>query len=94
MLYSSHALQSILKQTHQKGRPLPVVVRAKYSTLQPHWPDKRKKFPVSTFTERHIENRALLESFIAAHSYALAWENSFFEILTSPAHGAGVATAN
>ena len=61
----------------EKGIPS-VIVRAKYSTREFEWPERK----VISDKEFELIRRELMERFIADHGYSLAWNNDFFEIYT------------
>ncbi len=71
-LYDSGQFSDTLNQSLKEKGVLPVIVRAKFDTRSFNWPEKTKP----------IEESYVMEQFIAAHGYTLAWNNEFFEILT------------
>ncbi len=71
-LYTSDQFSNILNQSLKEKGVLPVIVRAKIDTRAFDWPDKTKP----------IESQDVMERFIAAHNYTLAWNNEFFDIMT------------
>jgi hypothetical protein len=67
-----------LNQSLKEKGMLPVIVRTKFNTRSFTWPDNTKP----TEDESYRIRRDIMERFIAAHHYTLAWNNEFFEILT------------
>ena len=80
MLYSPGKFQKMLDRALAERPELPVIVRARGSTEKFDWP-RGKSLRDGYYL---AGSRKLMNEFIAAQNYRMAWENSFFEILTPP----------
>lgn len=76
MLYDPVQLQEALQKVSSSAT-LPVVIAATGATANPNWPNVHSLRSDSI----HIEDRQIINQFLLHYQYAVAWHNSFFEIL-------------
>lgn len=80
MLYEPEDFSDALQRAQYERDTLPVIVRAKCSTIVFNWPEE-SDLPHST---RHDTDRMIMEEFIETEGYRVVWGNHTFQILQPP----------
>ncbi len=80
MLYEPEDFSDALQRAQYERDMLPVIIRAKCSTIIFNWPEE-SDLPHST---RHDTDRIIMEEFIETEGYRVVWENNTFQILQPP----------